>query len=358
MDITVHRHTKEGKLEELIPSSGGPHGGIEVDKNFIHLLERICGKNFLNKYRQKNPQGLQKIVGDFENAKKSFDPKGKFGLTLELPFSLFSYYSKEFPEGLDDRIKSLSIDGVTFNEGKLILDHATVSGLFKPVVKDILQEIHQILRKKSARDLRYILMVGGFSEARMLQQELKRHFVDSDNGYLQVCVPVEAQLAILKGAVLFGHNPLRINPRIAKLSYGYETTEPYDRRIHDPEHFHRFDGEKRCCDIFRAIVEKGEKIYEGTERTKLVRPLEDDQDFMAFELFSKDGYLDDPVQYTDEPDVTNIGRIEVKLPGYGLGRKVKVTFLFGGTEIDIKAENMRTGESVRASIDFLSSATE
>jgi hypothetical protein len=43
-------------------------------------------------------------------------------------------------------------------------------------------------------------MVGGFSESTILQEHIKKGFPDKN-----LFIPKEAGLAVLKGAVIFGH---------------------------------------------------------------------------------------------------------------------------------------------------------
>ena len=47
-----------------------------------------------------------------------------------------------------------------------------------------------------------ILMVGGLSECPMIQEAVHSAFPDN-----QIIIPVNADLSVLKGAVLFGHRP-------------------------------------------------------------------------------------------------------------------------------------------------------
>lgn len=41
VDITVHKQADDGTLVELIPATGGPTGGVTVDKEFEKFLEII-----------------------------------------------------------------------------------------------------------------------------------------------------------------------------------------------------------------------------------------------------------------------------------------------------------------------------
>jgi len=56
------------------------------------------------------------------------------------------------------------------------------------------------LSNRSTNGLSNILMVGGLSEYRMIQNEVQKAFPDN-----QIIIPKDAASSVLQGAVLFGH---------------------------------------------------------------------------------------------------------------------------------------------------------
>jgi activator of 2-hydroxyglutaryl-CoA dehydratase len=50
-------------------------------------------------------------------------------------------------------------------------------------------------------------MVGGFSECELVQDAIR----DKIGTSIKLIIPVEAGLAVLKGAVLFGHQPKSVS---------------------------------------------------------------------------------------------------------------------------------------------------
>lgn len=53
--------------------------------------------------------------------------------------------------------------------------------------------------------IKSIILVGGFSESRLLQEKLKENIKGKT-----FVIPNECGLSVLKGAVLYGHSPLSI----------------------------------------------------------------------------------------------------------------------------------------------------
>ena len=94
----------------------------------------------------------------------------------------------------------------------------------------IIDHVHDLLDKPKVEGINTILMVGEFSNSPILQGRIKREFQD-----YRVVIPIEPGLAVLRGAVLFGHDPSIISERIAKYWYGIASGAKYNPRIHKVE---------------------------------------------------------------------------------------------------------------------------
>lgn len=81
--------------------------------------------------------------------------------------------------------------------------------------------MQELLRHSSVKDVSSIIRVGEFAESPMLQAAITNAFKDKKK---KVIVPRDAGLAVLKGAVLFGHQPKTISARVCKYTYGIGTT--------------------------------------------------------------------------------------------------------------------------------------
>jgi hypothetical protein len=58
--------------------------------------------------------------------------------------------------------------------------------------------------------------------------------------------PEDAELAVLKGAVLFGHKPDYIVARIARYTYGVEVDDYFNPDIHEPDRCVVRNSKKMC----------------------------------------------------------------------------------------------------------------
>ena len=53
-DFSVHEVEEEGTLTELYRASGGPYGGIFVDKEYLKMYDTIFGEEAINKLKKED----------------------------------------------------------------------------------------------------------------------------------------------------------------------------------------------------------------------------------------------------------------------------------------------------------------
>lgn len=92
VDITVHKQADDGTLVELIPATGGPTGGVTVDKEFEKFLEIIGGSGVLKSFAEISMEDHLTMLREFE-IKKREDPKSK--VHIKIPLKLDSFISKK-----------------------------------------------------------------------------------------------------------------------------------------------------------------------------------------------------------------------------------------------------------------------
>ena len=84
--------------------------------------------------------------------------------------------------------------------GKMRMETAVFKKLFKPCCDQIVEYIETELQDPQVKDTNTFLMVGRVSESPILQDALQKVFPGK-----KIIIPGEADLAVLKGAVIFGH---------------------------------------------------------------------------------------------------------------------------------------------------------
>ena len=72
-----------------------------------------------------------------------------------------------------------------------------------------------------------ILLVGGYAESPLVQERFRKEFTN-----YRIINPQDSSLVVMKGAVLFGHNPMFISASISRFSYGSAIQGRFDSQKH------------------------------------------------------------------------------------------------------------------------------
>lgn len=238
---------------------------------------------------------------------------------------------------------------IEYKPGKVRMSAALMTSFFKETIDSITSHVYEILHMPESQGVDTIVMVGGFSESPLLFSAIRSNFCN-----IRVIIQKDAGLAVLKGAVIFGHFPAMINERVSKYTYGIITNDIFDPSIHDPQRqVVGEDRQLRCSDIFSKLVEVGQPmVVDEVQKENLYSPAFSTQTVFHLEVYVTKNK--NPLYVTDA-GCHKIGYFEIPVSGYGLQRPVKVRAKFGGTEIFFDCIEVATGKVTRLDIDFLSS---
>ena len=268
--MVVHEVILDYKVKEICAVNGGAYGGNRVNEKFITLLKELLGPGFIERFQIEEPLQWFNFMSKFERAKKMIENDGKSKMRVEIPWSLAGKYAS-FRHGnsLKRTLTDAKERGVSLSAGgTLVLSHEAVRELFRETIEHIVQGVKDIFDNDAIEKINCIFMVGGFCECKFLQKAIKEVF---DKNGCRVLVPHEAQLAIVKGAVLFGHYQDQVVSRIARKTYGADVAANFDPEIHDQSKYYAdLDGDARC-NIFTSFVEIGEEIKINSSIEKNVR---------------------------------------------------------------------------------------
>lgn len=274
-------------------------------------------------------------------------------MNLQLSWSMGSAYSDIMGgKSIEQAIQQKGSLGVSFSNGMLIIQHKAVKEMFDPVLRNITTHISSLLQHRKLHPCKYFFLVGGFSESEFLQKAIKDRF----GSQVGVLVPSEAQMSVIKGAVLFGHSPDEIKTRVARKTYGYQHLSNFEEGKHDPSKKETHDGIEKCTDLFGVFIEKGVEVDNGMKIHRTFTPVRADMDSADLMFYRLDG-KPNPVHYTDDPNVEAMGSLHIDMPILegGRDRKVETDIIFGGTEIHVEATDVTSGKIARTKLDFLTS---
>ena len=161
-------------------------------------------------------------------------------------------------------------------------------------------------------------------------------------------IPFDAQLAVLRGATLFGQDPFFIRSRISKHTYGVKLRVPFREGVHNPSKKILCESTEMCKDIFESFVTKGDTVENGATITKVYQR-SSCNGAIRFRIFRTDN---PNVTYVDEPGVSELGDTCFTNVSCDC---VEMRVTFGYTELLIEArENDSQGDfPMKLTVDFL-----
>ena len=372
VDICVHEVVRGIDGQEVIREkslpSGGDWGGIYVDKNFIEFLEKIFLPKCINKVKDEELHGWQKLIDAFQEAKRNFICTTPIEIDKDIPDTNSElegieinidvvdkieefYKGEKFREVLKKRSSAYDGKAVTYKHGQLQITKETMKSFFAPVIKKILRHLQNLLKTESGcYGVEAIFLVGGFSESPLLQESIKKAFEPE----IKIVVPFGPQLAIVKGAVLYGMQPRIITERVASFTYGIEICNNFDPSKHDKKYlFKNKEGIDMCDHLFKLLVEKNTIITPDKHEYPIELGLVDED--------QTDGVVN--LYTTENPNITYItdqgaqmkGRVSHKIPNpeKGYSRKLKVVLDFSGTEIYLIVTDTESDVITYTTVDFL-----
>lgn len=195
-------------------------------------------------------------------------------------------------------------------------------------------------------------------------------------------LPLNPGLCVMNGAVHFGMNPHLISHRIAKMSFGIQTSDEWDEALMAATkikeyRMRRGKREPYCSKMFSQFCEVGDLVEVDHKKVRIFKPSEDNQEKISLKIFAtpKKGVL-----FSDDPSMIPIGAVSLltpmpkspitpvagrplagiashaspaAAPDTGCDRDITISMSFGCTEIQVAAHETKSGESVECTIDCL-----
>jgi len=349
VDITVHEVVPGGQVKEVHRAAGSGIGGTTVDTAFNQFLIKLFGNDVLMELKHRCMSDYLDLFRDFETKKRTIKKESDAKVSMRLPVMLLQIYEEQIGQSFSNSLSSSNYaDTIRIRGDKMSIDVNIFKQFFKEVLDGIIQHTKDVLFSTEA-DIQVILLVGGFSESAMVQSKFRELFRNKT-----IITPPESGLAVLKGAVLFGHKPQAIQSRIMKYTYGVDTNKPFIEGFH-PQEYKKWSVEREywaCNKCFDPFVSVDQEISVGQVISNTYFPNEDD---------ARDGigiYASTTVpEHISHPSCKKLGCIILKYPNGGWPKEslVKVDMKFGGTEFTVSITDDWLGKTYKDSYDFLRS---
>ena len=347
-----------------MPASGGPWGGTSVDNAFIQFIIDLFGKDMIRDFKRDNMEDYLQLLKDFEIKKRSPVSKNiHLGVPLALMTMLTTLFDTKDKKACMKKVLEKSTlpykDKLSYANYKLKLPAEVFQGLFKPTVSKIVEHMKSLYIENSLYDVNTILLVGGFSESKIVQAAVGDVFgpesKDQNLSGRRIIVPEESGLAVLKGAVYFGHIPNAISRRVSRFTYGIQSYPEFNPAKHPADKKVIIGGVERCKDVFFPYVKKGEHIKPGLKHSQVFQALKPDQRKLECVIFISD--KENP-EYITETCCKKLGVLTIDLPAGQDGELVEFeeAMVFGETELQVKARDIYRNVEKEIKFDLLDEA--
>lgn len=350
VDLTIHELEDQGSLKELFKATGGAWGSMGVDYQFELLLLDIFGEEFLLDFVKNKPASWLELLTVFEAKKRGFRPHKQLSVNISLPFAFIEHFREMTGKSVESAITRYKESGVQWSrQGTLRLLPPVMMKLFEPVVSAIVHHIQELLLvPELANTIEYLFLVGGFAESAVLQEGIRNAFRSN----VRVIIPQDVSLTILKGAVMYGHDPTLVRIRRSGLTYGVGCLNKFIPGDHPPEKKVIKDGVEWCTGVFDGFVFSDQAVSLGHVVTRSYSPARAGQRSTVITLFASEK---GSVYFVSDPGCYKVGELELEMPDTtgGKQRELRMSMVFGDTEISVEAVDMTSGQIACAHIDFL-----
>ena len=362
-DIVTHEKSLFNNIYEKYPPIGGNYDSDEINKQiFNKVIYKIFGfKDYISLKKKNEEKGFPwkeedelfiewyNLQNEIQGKKKITEDKKEqfflvnFGLFQEFTESdiekLVENYNISCPEGWKISIKNkkrwiLSLPYKIFFD--LIEDHA----------KKIIEQLNKVYQKVD--NIESIVYVGGYCSNEILFQRIKNEFKELINNLK----PTRPEIAVIKGAVLFGLNSDIISVRKAPYTIGFKTTRIWDEDIYGGIGEKTYDPDYnvyRCYNIFHVFIKIGQDISFDdviTHNFTMLGPR-----YVSLKFYKT--LKEKPILCTEE-GVEIIGKDELDLGrDYPLNeRNLIIKMKFGGTYCEAKCIHTKSGKEIKLPLYF------
>lgn len=263
VDISAQEVAPNGELKIIHRVCGGSWGGEMTNEKFKAMLIKIIGAPLLMKFKKDNGSDFIEMMGDFERKKKSFKVDDNGNVVTRFPLSLKTLIEDELDSTIDEIIaESPSYkDKLYIKRDKMFITRDLFKSFFDECCNLTVEEIKGVLNHPRCEKSKAIMMVGGFSECELLRKAVKDAFPS-----LEVFIPVEGGLSVLKGAVIYGHNPRIVASRVCNFTYGVSLSVPFVTGKHPESKRYVWDKEQWCRHVFHVCYTVDEEVRIGEVR--------------------------------------------------------------------------------------------
>lgn len=341
----------------MYKASGGEWGGTQVDKRFMAMLQAVLGRETMGRFQKECLYDVFDLLKEFEIVKRTINPDTTELVKVRLPYTLREINLEE-KEGLltssqlrkkiMETITSPSIEyagKITIKKDKMKVDAEFARNMFMYSIDELLNCIKDIFQNDEIK-VDTILVVGGFSECSLVQHAFRSVLKDK-----KVVFPSDPGLVVLKGAVLFGHDPKVIASRKARFTYGIKYMADFIDGVHDKRQQLVVNGEKKCDNLFMVYVKKNMSVEPGfttVSEKHTPSPRDIHGGYVKIRMYLS---TQSSPMYVTDPQSKFMGELDVKLPT-GENKDYEISLIFGDAEVMLVVKHVDSEERFSKYFNF------
>lgn len=320
----------------------------------MSFLESLFGEDLLDTFRNEHMEDCIDLYREFELRKRktAMNMEEDSKTAIKIPVALYELYEDKHGRKLKNDIQNNEKfrkwkDKISCLADKMKIDNTVMQFFFKKPLEDLIEHIRDILGELPVRGTRTFIIVGGFAESEMVQD-----FVRSKFPNMNVIVPFDAGLAVLKGAVIFGHAPMVVTSRVCPRTYGMAVSKPYVAGKYSEQRAEVVGGREIVRNVFHPYMAMGQPTKVGQEITSLPLSVAKGQKTARVRVFSS---KESSPEFVTDKGCSYLGEIVVHVPEMedDEGGTVDVKMTFGGTELKVAATEKKSGQTYLSRFDFL-----
>ncbi|XP_076081198.1 heat shock 70 kDa protein 12B-like [Mytilus galloprovincialis] len=356
-DITVvkviQRVEKLTYIEHVYRVTGGAWGGNQVNKNFENFLETVFGNDVIDEFKREYLPVYMEMMSDFELKKKTLSTSGaKTGVVVKIGGELFQMFKDKRGKDISEELKGKLKGTVKHVGDKLRFDVAIFKRFFQDCVTKIVNHINETFLKRGCAWPSAMILVGGFSDSPVIREAI----VDAFPVIKNVVSPVATSLAVLKGSVIFGHEPAIVTGRVCRETLGLTLRRPYIPEGKTEKKTFKIDGELRADKSFQKMFSINEIIKLGQIRTVDIQDIHQNKELRKqpkiIEVYASE---DEDPKYITDSGCSLRGKITVNPPNGQWPENAEgfIDMENGGTEITVRYRDKHSGQVTEEKIDFM-----
>ncbi|KAL4234288.1 hypothetical protein ACF0H5_005939 [Mactra antiquata] len=340
-DVVFHQKRQDGRLKEMNRGGGCTVGSGHIDNAFLQFLTRLLGAPAVREFIDECKLELLELLREFEAAKRFITVSQTNPIKILIPVGLERICRKIHKgETMSSLVnKSPYREKIKVADNKLVIEPSLCYDLFRSACAEIARAIKKVLSDKYSKHCTVLILVGGMAGSNVVQEIIKNELEGKTN-IQRIIVPPEPELVILKGAVMFGHNPKSIFQRVMRFTYGLRKAKLFNPDMHPEDKMVTLHGMEFMTDMFSPFITAGSRAPVGFMSYDSLTSIEPFQKVIEIDVYYSTEL--NPSQVTDN-NVWLLGKIEYQIPNPSKEeRTIYIEFIFGDTELIINITDRKT----------------